>query len=415
MHKKINKCRICGNKNLTSVLHLGTQALTGVFPRDKKKQSVPRAPLELVKCGEENGGCGLLQLRHSTTLSEMYGDNYGYRSGLNPSMVAHLEHKVADVLRFVTLNEHDLVIDIGSNDGTLLKAYPRHPQLTLVGIDPVGQKFRAFYPKHIHLIPEFFSAKAVRKAVPKAQAKVITSIAMFYDLEDPLAFVKEVASLLEKDGVWLFEQSYMPTMLEVNAYDTICHEHLEYYRLKQVVWMMERAGLKIIDVELNAANGGSFAVTVARFDSPHKEAAKKVTAILEAERKAKLQTLKPYADFRKNVERHRKELVDTVRVLRARGKTVAGWGASTKGNVLLQFCGLTNEDIPYIGEVNEDKFGAFTPGTGIPITSENEARRSADYLLVLPWHFKEHFLKKEKDYLERGGKLIFPLPTVHIV
>jgi len=415
MHKKIAKCRLCGNKNLGSILNLGHQALTGVFPRSPKEK-ISKAPLELVKCTEGEGGCGLVQLRHSADLHEMYGDNYGYRSGLNASMVAHLQGKVKKILATVKLRAGDLVLDIGSNDATLLKLYPKQKRLRLVGIDPVGKKFKQFYTERVELIPDFFSVEVLQKAIPHSQAKVITSIAMMYDLEHPLEFVREVASVLADDGIWIFEQSYMPTMLKVNAYDTICHEHLEYYRLQQIKWMTDRANLKIIDVELNDINGGSISVAVVKKTAPYKEATPKIRMLLEKEKRSKLHTMEPYGAFADRVYSHRYELKTTLAKLQRKGEIVIGWGASTKGNVLLQFCGITAKDLSHIGEVNEEKYGAYTPGTNIPIVSEEEAKKTgAKYLLVLPWHFKRYFLSREVTYLRKGGKFIFPLPKVHII
>lgn len=417
MYTEIKKCRICGNPNLATVLSLGNQALTGVFPRSKD-QPLTSGPLELVKCHSDSGEpiCGLLQLRQSYPLDEMYGQNYGYRSGLNRSMVEHLHEKVRGILGSVPLAGGDLILDIGSNDSTLLQAYPRDLGLLLAGIDPTGVKFRQYYPSHIQLIPEFFSAQAVRANFGARKAKVITSIAMFYDLESPLEFVNQMVDALADDGVWVFEQSYMPTMLEINAYDTICHEHLEYYALSQVKWLMDQAGLKILDVELNAVNGGSFSVMAARKESPREGHPERVNAVLEQERQQGLGTLKPFQDFRGRVFAHAEELAATIKEITAHGQMVLGYGASTKGNVILQFCGLSEKEIPYIAEVNEDKFGCYTPGTGIPIISEKEARAMhPDYFLVLPWHFRNGLVARESAYLQSGGRLLFPLPRIEIV
>lgn len=408
-YTEISRCRICANKRLVPVLSLGTQALTGVFPRTRGEK-VAAGPLELVKCAETGRGesCGLVQLRQSYDKKEMYSKRYGYHSGLNPSMVRHLGDRVRALLGLVRLGRGDLVVDIGSNDGTLLAAYPRQGE-TLVGIDPTAGQFRAHYPPGSQLIPDFFSARLLRKRFPGRKAKAVTSIAMFYDLDSPSAFVREVSGILADDGVWVLEQSYLPTMIEKNAYDTVCHEHLEYYGLRQIKWMTDRASLKIVDVELNDVNGGSFAVTVAKRSSPLREATKKVAALLRRERK--YAGAAPYRAFRRNVMSHRRELLGMLRKIGSRGKTIAGYGASTKGNVILQFCGLGERDIPFIGEVNPDKFGCFTPGTLIPIVPEAAAKAALpDYLLVLPWHFKDFILKKEKDYRRAGGRLLFPLP-----
>jgi hypothetical protein len=285
----------------------------------------------------------------------------------------------------------------------------------LTGIDPTGAKFKKYYPSHIGLIPDFFSFENVNKKFPGRKAKVITSIAMFYDLEDPITFVKNIHAALAEDGIWVFEQSYLPSMLETNSYDTICHEHLEYYALHQIKYMMDKVGFKIIDVELNDVNGGSFRITVAKNNSGY-VANKSVSECTANEKKLQMDTLKPYEEFRKNVEAHKQKLVALIDEITKTGKRIFGYGASTKGNVILQYCGLSVKDIPFIAEVNEDKFGSFTPFTHIPIISEKEARAmKPDYFLVLPWHFRKGILEKEKEFLRSGGKFIFPLPKIEIV
>ena len=248
------------------------------------------------------------------------------------------------------------------------------------------------------------------------QAKIITSISMFYDLEEPQSFVEDVASVLADDGVWHFEQSYLPAMLDATAYDTVCHEHLEYYSLKQIKWMMDRGGLKLVDVEMNDINGGSFAVTVAKADSSFQPDSTAINRILSEEESAGLDTPRPYEQFRKRVGKHREDLLATLRKLRDEGSKVLGYGASTKGNVMLQFCGVNASLLSCIADVNPDKFGHFTPGTHIPIVSENEAHAiHPDYFLVLPWHFRDNLIQREAAFLERGGKMIFPLPRIEIV
>ncbi len=411
-YKEIKKCRVCGNEALLSILSLGRQALTGVFPKTKD-QPVTSGPLELVKCDESRGEnrCGLVQLRQSYNKDEMYGKNYGYHSALNKSMVDHLHGKVKKILGQVSLVPGDLIVDIGSNDATLLKAYPKKGPL-LVGIDPTGNQFRKYYPRHIRLIPEYFSGQTLRRHFGDKKAKVVTSISMFYDLEAPLDFMKQVHEVLADDGVWVLEQSYLPTMLKMNAYDTICHEHLEYYGLRQIQWMTKRAGLKILAVELNNINGGSFSIMLAKSGSAYRENSAAIGKLLRQEKS--LSTLKPFDDFRRRTWAHRDALRRFFKKARSQGKKVIGYGASTKGNVILQFCGITSKDLPCIGEVNAEKFGCYTPGTLIPIISELNAKaQSPDYLLVLPWHFKDFILKKEAQYL-KTGRLLFPLPSLKI-
>lgn len=409
----IQACRICGNRNLEPVLSLGEQALTGVFPR-KCGEDVPRGPIELVRCSEKDGmkACGLLQLVHHYPLELLYGESYGYRSGLNAATERHLESVVQYIEKQILLSAGDLILDIGSNDGTLLSKYPEG-KCRLVGIDPTGEKFRKYYPSHLELVPDFFSFQAVRQHVGERKARVITSIAMFYDLEAPLDFVNQVSECLADDGIWVIEQSYMPRMLEILAYDTVCHEHLEYYGLRQVDWIMRRAGFRILDVEFNAINGGSFRVTLAKKDAPFPSQEKKIEAILEEEIEKGLHREAPYTEFSKRVEKHREAFILKIREIRGRGETIFGYGASTKGNVLLQYCDLTPDEIKCIAEINEDKFGCYTPGTSIPIVPEKEAReKKPDYFLVLPWHFREGIVKREKAFLKTGGKLLFPLPEI---
>jgi len=409
MYREISKCRISGSTNLLTVLSLGEQCLTGVFPKSSS-EPITKGPLDLVWCPDS----GLLQLKQSYSLDEMYGDNYGYRSGLNRSMVVHLTNKIAALERLVNLSVSDLVIDIGSNDATSLKAYSGHHRK--VGIDPTGKKFAQYYTDDITLLPDFFSAQLFRAKFPHDRAKIITSIAMFYDLENPVAFVRDIESVLADDGVWHFEQSYMPSMLRTHSYDTICHEHLEFYSFKVIKMLLESCGMRVVDVQMNAINGGSFAVTACKKGSAYRSNAPVIDWMLQQEEDLGLDTPRPYREFEEKVFKHRKHLTGLMDAILGDGKTIFGYGASTKGNVLLQFCGLTTKQIPFIAEVNEQKFGCFTPGTNIPIISEKEAHAmKPDYFLVLPWHFKSTILEREKEYIAKGGKFIFPLPEIEIV
>jgi C-methyltransferase C-terminal domain/Putative zinc binding domain/Methyltransferase domain len=409
MHTEITNCRICKSNSLTTVLSLGEQVLTGVFPKTLD-QKITSGGLDLVFC--EN--CTLLQMKQTYDLDEMYGENYGYRSGLNASMVRHLQRKIATLEQLVRPTNSDLVIDIGSNDATSLKAYSgKHRK---VGIDPTGKKFKEYYTDEITLIPDFFTAEAFRKLFPNEKAKIITSISMFYDLPSPGDFVCDIAECLDNEGVWHLEQSYMPSMLRTNSYDTICHEHLEFYSLKVINDLLNSCGLRIIDVQMNDINGGSFAVTACKKDAKFVSNNVVVNWLLKQEENLGLQTLKPYQDFAIRAAKHRENLLELLEALVADGKRIVGYGASTKGNVLLQYCGITPRLISHVAEANSDKFGCFTPGTLIPIISEKDAKlMNPDYFFVLPWHFKHSILEREKDHIASGGKFIFPLPEIEIV
>jgi hypothetical protein len=408
-YKEITKCRLSGSENLISVLNLGKQFLTGVFPK-QQTDLISSGPLELVWCPDS----GLLQMKHSYNPSEMYGENYGYRSGLNKSMINHLENKVSVLQKIISLNSGDLVLDIGSNDGTLLKSYNING-IERIGIDPTGIKFKEYYTDNIQLINDFFSQNSFEKVTNK-KARIVTSIAMFYDLENPLEFAKEVYSILDDNGLWHFEQSYMPSMLRTNSYDTVCHEHIEYYSLSVIKYILEHVGMKIINVETNFINGGSFAVTAAKENSSFISNNSIINWLLSQEKLMGLDTPRPYRNFEECVFRHRNDLRRLIYTLVLDGKKIFGYGASTKGNVMLQFCGLTRNEIPFIADVNSDKFGCITPGSNIPIISEQEARdMKPDFFLVLPWHFKNGILNREKDFIKNGGKFIFPFPEIEIV
>lgn len=410
MYKKVEKCRICGNKYLEEVLDLGEQMLTGIFPR-KKCAKITSGPLRLVKCTGNEHVCGLLQLQHSYDLGEMYGENYGYRSGVNDSMASHLHNKVKKILKQVRLCRGQLVIDIGSNDSTTLQAYPSSG-LVLVGIDPVGGKFRSYYPAHIQLIADFFSASLIKELFGRQKAKVITSFSMFYDLEDPLSFMRQIYDVLADDGIWVFEQSYMPEMLRKNSYDTVCHEHLEFYALRQIKWMADKVGFRITEVEFNDVNGGSFSVTVSKSKN-NSTVLPAVQKILDLEQKANLNTFEPYQAFAKRVEKTKNDLVEFIKTAHDQGKVVAALGASTKGNVLLQYCGLSPNDISFVVEVNVEKYGCYTPGSWIPIVSEyGLLEKKPDYLIILPWHFRKFFQAQERY---KRFNLVFPLPDLEIV
>ena len=343
----------------------------------------------------------------------MYGANYGYRSGLNRSMVDHLRRKAQGLEALAGLQSGDTVLDIGSNDGTLLSAY-RTNGLRLIGIDPTAEKFRQYYPQNAIVCPTFFSRKAF-SSVSDKRAKIITSIAMFYDLEHPKSFVRDVAECLNPDGIWHFEQSYMPSMLRTTSYDTVCHEHLEYYSLEVVKAILNDAGLEIADVGFNRINGGSFAVTACKPESRIHRRTELVQWLLDQERRIGLNTPAPHRDFECRVFQHRADLQDLLTSLRRAGARVMGLGASTKGNVLLQFCGIGPDQIEAIGEVNPDKFGCVTPGSGIPIVSEADIHAAKpDYLVVLPWHFRDGIIERETEFLSSGGRLIFPLPEIEV-
>jgi NDP-4-keto-2,6-dideoxyhexose 3-C-methyltransferase len=417
MHiKELKKCRVCGNEHLIIVIDLGDQALSGRFPK-KNDPDPPRAPLVLVKCDNVKNpdACGQVQLKHTVPLVEMYTCNYGYRSGINTTMSDHLADISAQACKIVDLEKDDIVLDIGSNDGTLLKRYARD-DIRRIGMDPGGEQYRKYYPENIRLVGDFFSASGFNAIFPGEKAKIITSIAMFYDLEQPMEFVRNISQILHKDGIWVLEQSYLPAMLRMNSFDTICHEHLEYYAFHQIDWMIRRNNMKAIDIEFNDTNGGSFKLCVTHADSSLQPNATALSEAIRSERDLKLDTEQPFKDFCSRVEAIKIKLNELLSTEKKKGKKIFVYGASTKGNVLLQYFDIDFSIITAAAERNPEKWSSRTPGTNIPIISEEEARKQhPDYFLALPWHFKKEFIERESRFLKGGGKFIFPLPDVEIV
>ena len=406
---KIKNCRSCSSVSLKKLYSLGNQHLTGIFPKNKFEK-VPKGELSMVMCTK----CNLLQLENSFDVNVMYGENYGYLSSLNPHMIKHLKIKSEKLKKFSDLKSDDMVIDIGSNDGTFLLNFKKSNKL--IGIDPTIKKLKKYYRKDIITISDFFSAQTISKYVENKKAKIITSISMFYDLPSPIEFAQNIYECLDDNGIWHLEQSYMPLMLKNISYDTICHEHLEYYSLKTIKYIFDQAGFKIIDLEFNDINGGSFALTVSKKKSKYPEYSKIVDWLLLKEEKSKYNSTITHMKFFESVKQHKKLLQDLLLNLADMKKKVIGYGASTKGNVILQYCNLSSKNIKFIVDVNKDKNNKYTPGSLINIVSEKKIKKyQPDYMLVLPWHFKNFILQKEKNYLRHGGKLIFPLPDIEIV
>ena len=406
---KIKKCRSCNSNKLQKLFSLGNQSFTGIFPKNKN-QKVPRGKLILVICNR----CKLVQLSENFNLKKMYGNNYGYRTGLNLSMVNHIKDKINFLKKKFRIVKDDIVIDIGANDGTLL-SFLDPKKNKLIAVDPTIKKFNKFYKKNIIKVPNFFSFRDVEKYLKNKKAKLITSIAMFYDLPDPVFFAKQIYKTLADEGVWHFEQSYSGYMLKNLSYDTICHEHLEYYSLYSIKKILDSANLKIIDICFNNINGGSFALTVAKKNSKYLEN-ENIYKILRDEKNKKINSAYIYKQFYKKINREKDKMINFFKKTKLHHKTVIGYGASTKGNVLLQYCNIKTKNIKYICDVNKDKDGRYTPGTKIKIISEEKAKQlNPDYFFVLPWHFRNFILDKEKKSIKSGTKFIFPLPKFQVI
>jgi NDP-4-keto-2,6-dideoxyhexose 3-C-methyltransferase len=411
-------CRSCGSQSLVPVLSLGEQFVSTFIDEPADGARVPKAPLELVLCDPSSGGCSLLQLRHTVPADLMF-KQYWYRSGINRSMTLALQDIAASAEHLIPLSEGDIVVDIGCNDGTLLRSY-KTTGLKLIGFEPATNLVPLAEMGTTKVINDYFKVGSYRKHFPATKAKVITSIAMFYDLEEPNSFVRDVAACLDEDGVWIIQMSYLSSMLAQNAFDNLCHEHLEYYSMMSLGHLLDRHELEIFDVELNDVNGGSFRVYVRHrgsrsIDNPPRSE-ERLAKVKKLEADMRLDGTRVYAEFGTRVRVLCDKLHSFVKGEREKGKRIYVYGASTKGNTLLQFCGLDYTLIGAAAERNPDKYGKRTVGTLIPIISEEKARADKpDYFLVLPWHFVEEFKEREKAYLNAGGKFIVPLPDFRIL
>ncbi len=388
-------CRICKTDTAEVVIDLGEQYITSRFP-EYGDWSTPKTYICLVQCKT----CGLVQLRDLVSQNELYEHMYGYRSGLNGMMRKHLEDYNAELCSKVSLKPGDAVLDIGSNDATFLRFYSE--DVTRVGCDPTGKQFADCY-SGLTLVPTYFTASAVAGM----KFRAVSSISMFYDLPDPVQFAKDIYSVLEDDGIWTLEQSYILTMLERNSIDTICHEHVEYYALRQIKHIMDLAGFVIVDVSKNDCNGGSFRIYVSKTGTE----TSKVSEWLAEEAKQKLDDPETYRAFERNCRAE----VDKLKEYLASNPSTYIYGASTKGNCLLQYAGIGEKDVPFAVERNLEKVGKMTC-TGIPIISEETMREDPPKnLLVLPWHFRSAIVEREAEFLRGGGKLVFPFPKFEVV
>ena len=415
----IDSCRVCGSKKLVPIMSFGNLYVSDFVDEGSVVKEESRAPLEIILCNAADGGCGLLQLKHTVSHEAMYR-NYWYRSGINKTMKDELADIVVKVESLVALKKGDYVIDIGSNDSTLLRFY-KEPGLNTVGFEPAKNLVDKYGREGvIKVITDFFNFSAWQKEYGDEKAKVITAIAMFYDLDDPNSFVADMVKCLDDDGLIIIQMLYLPSFIKRNAFDGICHEHLEYYSLFSLENLLARHGLEVFDAEFRPINEGSLRFYIRRkggnSPKPLPDATERVKSFREEEITMGLNNQRVYHDFVERVNTIRDEVAKFINKEHTRGKKIYVYGASTKGNTLLQYFGLDNSVITAAAERNPDKWGKKTVGTNIPIISEEQARKeNPDYFLVLPWHFLSEFKERESEFLKNGGKFIVPLPEFEII
>lgn len=413
--KRIKSCRVCGNEELISCIDIGKQYLSSIFPKNLNyRDELKKSPLEIVQCLKTNDNqCGSLQLAYDYDLSEMY-KHYPYTSSSNTSMKKVLEDVANSGKALNNLNPGDTVLDIGCNDGTLFNFF-KNEDVNLVGIDPAQNIESVVKSDRLTMLKDYFTAENFNK-VSKDKAKLAFGIAMFYHLHNPVGFCKDVEAILDDNGIAIIQMAYLPAMIKTNMYDNIVHEHAGYYGTQHMKWILERAGLEPFDVELNDVYGGSFRVFAKKKGNTNFKPTKRLQNTLEEELKDGIFKTSTYSGFMSRINKTREDLSNLIEKIKDEGKNIWIYGASTKGNTIMQFCNLSSESIEAAADSNSFKFGKYMIGSDIPIVDENKMRQEKpNYLLALPYSFVDAFKKREKELVESGTKFIVPLPEVKIV
>ena len=403
---KIQGCRVCGSKNLLKILSLGNQYLSDFVKTNRKPKAFP---LNIFVCKK----CLLVQLDYNAPQKYLYTERYGYKSGINQTMKDELKGIADEAMKKMKKTKEKIVaVDIGANDGTMLSFYPK--SVHRISVEPVT-KLAKISKKHANeVVNDFFTYEAYAKHTKNYKADIVSAISCFYDMEEPNKFVDDVKKVMKEDGIFIIQQNYLVEMLRKNAFDNIVHEHLEYYSLLSLNNLLARHNLEVFDVELRELNGGSFRTYIAKKGT--RKISKSVLKMQTLEKRLKLTNKKVYTDFGKRIKDNKDKIVAFIKQENKKGKKIYLYGASTRGNTLLQYFGITPKQIPCAVERNPEKWGKIIASVGIPIISEEKARKQKpDYMLVLPWFFKEEFLKRESAYLKAGGHFIFPLPKLDII
>jgi NDP-4-keto-2,6-dideoxyhexose 3-C-methyltransferase len=397
------KCKNCKKKTIKKIVKIGNQPLSGFF-YSRKKKNLSKYSLDLYKCLN----CDLVQLNNSADTKKMYGKEYGYKTSVSKMMVSHLKEKVTRIKKYKLIKSGNRILDIGSNDASFLKLFGKNYKL--FGIDPSAIKFKKEY-RGMKLITNFFSKKNIIQNIKNKNVKfdLISSFAIFYDVEDPNSFCQDIELLLNDNGIWICEFSYLPLMLKNLTFDQICHEHIMYYSFVVFEKILINNNLKVIDIKLNEINGGSIEVIISKNNSKMRINKSLIKKIKDDEKKI---TKRSFQNFSRRIQKIKQDLNNFIN----KNSPIIGYGASTKGNIVLNYSNINSTQVPYICDANRQKFGKFTPGTNIEIISKDKMRQlKPKYLLVLIWSFRPEIIKQELEYIKQGGNLIFHLPKFHIV
>ena len=405
---KLKKCRNCQGKKLSKLFSLGKLSYTGKFPKNINT-NIKKTELTLVMCNK----CSLVQLNNNYNLKYLYGPDYGYRTGINKTMTEHMKNIMKNLTRKINLKKGDCVLDIASNDGTLLNFFDK--KLVKFGVDPLVNKYSKFYRKIDYKISDFFSAEKIIKKLPNKKFKVITALSVFYDINDPNLFFKDINKILDDNGIFLIEHADLMSIVKQKMFDTICQEHLTYYSNKIIINMVKNNNLRVFDLRTNNINGGSTQYFICKNNAKFKTNYKTINKFVKKENIMRLTNKKTFLRFFNHINKMKRSTKKYIDKIVSQNKIIHGYGASTKGNVLLQYFGINRKHIKYIADRNPKKDNHFTPGTKIKIITESKSRRlKPNFYLVLPWHFKKEILNRERNLIKKGSKFIFPLPSFRV-
>ena len=416
----LKKCKICGNKNLKKVLFINEQYISATFVKSNKNNKLTKikTPLTLVLCdkSKKQDGCGLLQLLEITKPDLLYR-KYFYRSATNDTMRKDLKDVVTSVEKIVKPKKNDVIVDVGSNDCTLLNFYKK--KYKLVGFEPAQNIKYINKGRKIKIFNTYFNYKDFKKNLIKKKAKIITSCAMFYDIAEPKKFISDIDKMLDENGIWCVQISYLASMINYNNFYDICHEHLSYYSIETFEKLLKNFNLRCFYAETNSVNGGSIRIYVSRKNTKFfkkRNLVRKFEKLKKIEKKLNLTQPITFKRFQKKIDNIKNKTNNYVNKINNSNQRIFALGASTKGNILLQHFGLDKTKIPFISERNPDKVGLRCLGSDIELISEKLARqKNPKAFLVLPWNFKKEIVKREKGYIKNGGSLMFPMPYPHVV
>ena len=408
---ELNYCRLCKSKNLKLVLDLGKSPLpNALLKKSQRKKGELSFPLKVNFCPK----CNQVQLSHVVSPELMFR-KYAYVSSTSPVMMAHFQEYADTVFKKLKLKKGDLVVELGSNDGFLLKQFKKLGTRVL-GIDPARNIAAIATKEGITTLPQFFNSNVAKKVVKKyGKAKVITANNVFAHIHDLDEVVEGVKELLHENGVFIIEFPYLIDFIDENVFDAVYHEHLSYLAIKPLDKFFKSFGMQIFDCFRTPVQGGSIRIFVKKQTGIY-QPTKKVTKLLELEKKKKLDQIQTYLEFAKKVQATKKSLKALLAKLKKQNKNIVGYGAPGRSTTLFNYCGIDNKILDYIVDDNPLKLGLYTPGSHIPIFDIIQIQKTnPDYVLISSWNYAKPIIKKLNNYKRSGGKFIIPLPKPYII